>query len=114
MQAIEARAKIEIDHWLPRKKGNGWPKFSTDTHKLLHNKLGNLALVDKSINCKYGNKPEAEKRKDFTDNAKLKFISTEDIMQHQGAACHCPTQAWHCNTCSCSCSLCRTALPTHT
>lgn len=53
---------LNLEHILPKIKGNEWPGFDDETHKAYRNRIGNQCLLLASHNSKIGNTPFDDKK----------------------------------------------------
>ncbi|MBI4934065.1 MAG: DUF262 domain-containing protein [Actinobacteria bacterium] len=56
-------SKVNLEHILPKSpKGDQWSSFTPDEHRLYVHRIGNMALLQKGVNGRIGNKPWSVKK----------------------------------------------------
>ena len=57
--------EVTLEHILPQARAPYWEHIPEEDHKGLVKRIGNLALIDKTLNEEAGNVPFTEKKKVF-------------------------------------------------
>lgn len=72
--------EINLEHVLPETPSAAWGHIDPEHAKLLHKRIGNLALMKERLNARIGNKGFSEKKKFY---AKSKLMLTKEISQEK-------------------------------
>jgi hypothetical protein len=68
----EDEEKVNLEHVLPKNPKSGeWESFTTEQRTAFVHRLGNMALLQKGVNDRIGNKPYSTKRPIFAKSALL-------------------------------------------
>lgn len=71
--------QVNLEHILPKNPNADWNSISEELHSVLYRRLGNMCLLQGSINSKIGNKSFTEKTKVYK---KSSFLLTKSISEY--------------------------------